>query len=310
MKKNIYYSFNFFFEFWKLRQIIKTENPDILHCLLPHANIIGRFAAIRRTCKVICSIRAKQYEKKYFIPLDRFTQKLVNCYLVNSKSLIQFEITQKIDKNKIVLIENGIDFENFKISNNPNKLRKELNLQNQIIISMVAHLRKQKDHPTALRAIKHLQKEFNICFLIIGVGNPFENEKIKIKSLINELELKNVKFLGFRDDIPNLLAITDVWISSTLYEGQSNSLLEAMAIGIPIVTTNISENAEIVRDGKEALLVPIKSPLLMSKAIKRLIKDKRLAESISKNAYDRVCAKYQINKTLKKLEQLYSSLLE
>ncbi|KKK53584.1 hypothetical protein LCGC14_3093320, partial [marine sediment metagenome] len=306
---NYYKNSKFFLEFWKLRQIIKKEKPDILHCFLPHANIIGRFAAIGSSCKVICSIRAKQCEKKYFLPFDRFTQKLVNIYTVNSKSLAQFEIVQKIDKNKIVLIENGIDFEIFKITNNPNNLRNELNLQNLIIISMVAHLRKQKDYPTALRAIKHLQKEFNICFLIIGTGNPFENEIYKIYNLIDELELSNVKLLGFRNDIPNLLAITDVWISSTLYEGQSNSLLEAMAMGIPIVTTDISENAEVVRDGKEALLVPIKSPLLMSKAIKRLITNKKLAKTISKNAYDRVYAKYHINKTLEKLEHLYSSLL-
>ena len=150
--------FNFFSEFWKLRQIIKKEKPDILHCFLPHSNIIGRFAAIGSSCKVICSIRAKQLEKKYFLPLDRFTQKLVNVYTVNSKSLAQFEIVQKIDNFKIVLIENGINFEKFKITNNPINLKKELNLGNSIIISMVAHLRKQKDYPTALRAIKYLQK--------------------------------------------------------------------------------------------------------------------------------------------------------
>jgi len=301
---------NFILEFAKLRNIIKKEKPNILHCFLRHSNIIGRFAAIGFQCKVIASIRVKLIEKPYFNFVDRITQQLVDIYTVNSNSLKKFIINYGIKKKPIVLIENGVDFNRFRISNNLEDIKKDLNLSDQkIIITMVAHLRKQKDYPTILRALSYLKKEIDFVFLSVGFGTKYEDDSEKIKKLTNKFDLKNVKFLGFRNDIPNILLITDIWVSSTLYEGQSNSLLEAMAMKKPIVTTDIPENAEVVRNNREAILVPIKSPLKMANSIKRLIYDEGLAKKLAINAYERVRRNYDINVTVKKLDRLYNSLV-
>ena len=303
-------SISSFLEFLKLRRIIKKENPDILHCFMVHANLIGRLVTIGLKCKVISSIRVKLINQKFLIFLDRLTQRFAECYMVNSNTLKEFVGNYGIKKKKIVLIQNGVDFDEIKTSPElQEELKKSLDIKKSKIITMVANLRKQKDYPTMLKAITLLRSKNDITFLSCGSGTIFEDESDTIMTYTKKLNLENVKFLGFRQDIPDILAITDIWVSSTLYEGQSNSLLEAMAMKKPIVTTNIPENAEVVRNEKEALLVPVKNPLKMAQAINKLIENEDLAEKLATNAYNRVLQKYNINNTIQRLERLYQSIL-
>lgn len=301
--------FDFIKAFIKLRKIIKSVKPQIIHCFMFHSNILGRFVAKEFRCKLICSIRTKLIYNRFGNFLDAISQILVDVYTVNSYSLKKFINRYGINRRKIVIIENGINFKNFKTIKEAGEIKKELNLPNIPIITMIANFKKQKDYPTMIKAIAHLQKEKDVYFLAVGTGLKFEDEKKKIELLIKQLNLKNVKFLGFRDDIPDILNITDIWVSSTLYEGQSNSLLEAMAMRKPIVTTDIPENAEVVRNGKEAILVPVKSPDKLAKAIKKLLINKNFSKKIAENAYKRVHKKYNIHKTFNKLEKLYNIVI-
>ena len=294
---------------FKLRKIIIKENPDILHCFMIHANIIGRLAAINHRCKVISSVRTKLINRRVINFIDFLSQTLVDIYLVNSKTLAKFIKSYGITKNKIVLIENGVDFKKFKIKNYSEELRHELNLTNLPIITMIANFKKQKDYPTMIRALALLKKDVDFCFLAVGTGLKFEDETNKIKNLVKSFKLDNVKFLGFRDDIPEILAITDIWVSSTLFEGQSNSLLEAMAMKKPIVTTNIDENKEVVRNNQTALIIPIKSPQILAESILKLIKNNELANFLAENAYKRVRKRYDFTKKVDSLLILYFSLV-
>lgn len=295
-------------EFSKLRKIIIKEKPEIIHCFMPHANLLGRFATFGYKCKLISSLWVVLLEKKYLNFFDMLSQRMVDLYTVNSNALKKFAIEYGILRNKIKVVESGVDLEKFQPKKDFINLRKELKLPDMHILTMVAHLRKQKDYPTMIRTLAILQADLDVCFLICGYGSKFEDETQNIKNLINKLNVKNVKLLGFRDDIIDILSITDIWVSSTLYEGQSNSLLEAMGMKKVIVTTNIPENAEVVRDGKEALLVPIRSPYKMASAIKKLINDQDLASKLSENAFKRVHKMYHIDNTINKLERIYQSL--
>lgn len=301
---------NLFQEFLKLRRILKKEKPDILHCFMIHANLLGRFAAIGLDIKVISSIRVKLINRKLLNFIDVLSQKLVDYYTVNSKSLKSFTIEHGIDRRKIVLIQNGVDFNEMELRGNSEDLLNELNLKDSIILTVVANYRKQKDYPTIIKSLNYLKDYKNLVLLSCGTGTIFEDESPTIKLLIRKLKLKNVRLLGYRNDIPDILGITDIWVSSTLFEGQSNSLLEAMAMKKPIITTNISENCEVVRHKKEALLVPIKSPRKMANAIMTLIENKQFAENIANNAYIRVYQNFNINKIIIKLLKFYDLLMK
>jgi len=293
----------------KLRKIIKEENPDILHCFMFHSNILGRFASMGCRCKVVSSIQTKLIGNKYGNFLDRISQRLVDSYMVNSRALFEFISNYGIKEKKIFLLENGVDFDRFKVKFPPASIKKALNLPDLPIITMVANFKKQKDYPTMIRALSYLQQDTEVYFLAVGCGLKFEDETERIEKLIRKLDLKNIKLMGFRDDIPEILSVTDIWVSSTLFEGQSNSLLEAMAMKKPIVTTNIPENLEVVRNGKEALLVPVKTPIELANNIKRLINNKKLSDTLASNAYNRVYKKYTLEKAFNKLNIFYKSLM-
>ena len=184
-------------------------------------------------------------------------------------------------------------------------MRKELGLPSHSILSTVANFKAQKDYPTIIKAINLLKNEIDFTYLIIGKGLRFEDQEHRIKQLIKHYNLNNVVFLGFREDIANILSITDIWLSSSIFEGQSNSLLEAMAMKLPIITTDIEENREIVRHTKEAILVPVNSPHMLAQSIKLLLEDKQLANSIAENAYFRVKKKYNQKDKINKLKNVY-----
>jgi len=300
---------NTFKAIFKLRKILKKENPDILHCFMFHSNIIGRLAAIGYRCKIISSIRTKLINNKFGNFLDMITQNLVDIYLVNSKTLFEFVNNYGVKNKKIFLIENGVNFKQFTVKRAPEEIKKELNLPDLPIITMVANFKKQKDYPTMIKALAYLNKDIEVCFLALGKGLEFEDETKKVKRLIEKFNLNNVKLLGFREDIPEILSITDVWVSSTLYEGQSNSLLEAMAMKKPIITTDIPENAEVICNFIEGLLIPTRNPMKLAEGIKKLILNKNLKDRLAENAFNKVHEKYNMEQMINKFEELYKILL-
>ncbi len=124
----------------------------------------------------------------------------------------------------------------------------------------MANFKAQKDYPTIIEAINLLKNKTEFTYLIIGKGLKFEDQGDSIKQLVNQFNLNNVIFLGYRDDIANILSITDIWVNSSIFEGQSNSLLEAMAMKLPIITTDIEENREIVSHNKDKSLCTYQLP--------------------------------------------------
>ncbi|TFG12835.1 MAG: glycosyltransferase [Promethearchaeota archaeon] len=288
-----------------VRKIIKKENPDIIHCILFHSNIIGRFAAIGLRKKIITSVRTKLLNNHIGNFIDFISQSLVDIYLVNSNSLRNFITHYGIKEKKIFLIENSIDFKIFKPTKAKEDIRNELNLPKIPVITTVANFKTQKDYPTIIKALNLIKDEFNFTYLILGKSLKFEDKELNIKALINKYGLKNVRFLGFRNDVANILSITDIWVSSTMFEGQSNSLLEAMAMSVPIITTNIPENKELVHHNKEALLIPVKSPTSLANSIKILLNDKEMAEKLAMNAQKRVRKLYNHQGPLNKIINLY-----
>ena len=296
----------------RLRKILIKEKPDIIHCFMVHANLLGRFASIGLKCKVVSSIRVKLIDKKYIplIILDVISKHLVNYYMVNSKTLLNFYLNLGISRNKIKLIENGIEVEKFKPNKKIREIKDNMGLEKEIpVISMIAHLRKQKDHETMIKALNFLKQRREFIFLMVGDYTPNLSVTLNVRKLIQKYHLKeNIKILGLRDDIPEILSITDIWVSSTLYEGQSNSLLEAMLMRKPIVTTNIPENAEVAKNNQHAILVPIRSPKKLAEKIGYLLDNEGIAERLSNYAYKRVKNNYNIQKTVLKLEELYDNL--
>lgn len=284
-----------------LKKEIKEFEPNIVHSFLPHANVVCKTVKffLKYKFKLICSIRVKEIKYIFHNIGERLFDFLCDIVITNSKTTKKFLVKKMhYDPEKINVIYNGVDFE--KING------KDIFPSRKKIIT-VANFRKQKDYMTNVKTCEELLKHRD-DFVVIYVG---EGEELgKIKKVVKKKGLKdNVKFLGKREDAKELVKGSDVFFLPTLYEGQSNALIEAMYYKCPIVTTDIPENKEIIKDGKEGVLVKVKDYKKMAMVLDKVLEDKDLRERLKKKAYEK-SKNFDVNKMVEGYEKVYSICVE
>jgi glycosyltransferase involved in cell wall biosynthesis len=214
---------------------------------------------------------------------------------------------------KLVTICNGIDPGPFLMATQDSHvqaIREELGIPHgQILIGNTGRLAPQKDNGTLVRALVSLKSwlpDLSFALLIIGDGP----DRSRLECLVQSLGLNShVYFLGFRKDIVELLAALDVFVSPSLWEGLSISILEAMAAARPIITTSILANAELIEHEVTGLLVPPGDPELLARAIARFIREPDLAQRCAMTARKRVLEYYTIDRMFQETWDLYINLL-
>jgi glycosyltransferase involved in cell wall biosynthesis len=196
---------------------------------------------------------------------------------------------------KLVAISNGIDPTEF-LGTGTSALRRELGIpEDTLIIGNTARLRPQKDNQTLVRAMAHLESILpeTRCVLLLAGDGP---DQPMLEDIVRSMDLRGkVLFLGFRSDIPEFLSAIDIFVSPSLWEGLSISLMEAMAAAKPIVTTSIPPNA--------------KSPEQLAAAIARFAQDRALSQRCASAARQRVLEHYTIDRMFMETWDLYVDLL-
>jgi glycosyltransferase involved in cell wall biosynthesis len=187
--------------------------------------------------------------------------------------------------------------------------KKEFNLPPEaFVITMVGRLHTQKDHRTLISAFQLITSILQNAYLLIVGQGPLRK---KLQQYSQALGIdRRTRFLGFRRDIPAILAITDVVVLSTHWEGLPLILLEAMASAKPVIATDISGNREVILDGKTGLLVPPRDPEILAQAITKLAKDPKKAKEMGEKGLLRVAECFSFEMMVKKTIELYESLNE
>lgn len=288
-------------------RLIKKEKPDILVTYLLHADIIGRIIGkITRIPIIVCSLRCAHQDKKLLIWIDRITSSLVNHYIALSEAVAQWATKiLKVNPKHISVITNGIDIDEIEITHTTiNSINKEYI---GTIISYIGRLDPQKGITYLLEGILLLRKSYRKPFTVLLIGDgPLKKEVQQIVST-NNLD-KIVKILGFQKNIPLYLAKTDIVISPTLFEGMSNSLLEAMAAGKPIITTDIPENRPLIQTGINGILVAPRDAKALADAMKKILDDPAEAARLGQAARSTIIEDFNIATSIEKLDQLFSTL--
>ncbi len=159
-----------------------------------------------------------------------------------------------------------------------------------------------------LEAWGKLAKDHQDVLLVIVGGGPLEK---KLKDQSRELGIEeNVKFFGFVNNIGDYLAATDIFVFPSFQEGFPNSVLEAMACGIPVISTKIGGVVDVIRDGENGLLVEPGNVNQLADALKKLISDAEYASTLGKNALKTVRENYDINVIANKYVKLYGRLMK
>jgi len=261
---------------------------------------------------IIPFLRTTYNHPKYLTAriLEWLTRPLVKQYLANSEAVKDFYVNNiGVRPEKITVIPNGIDIDYFdSIASDP-ELKKSLGIdQNDFVIICVANLHPNKGHQYLLEAFERLRTSSTTChpgpdpgsspkqklkLLLVGDGE----ERKKLEQQIESYRSKNnILFLGKRSDVSNLLKISNLFILPTLFEGMSNAIMEAMACELPIITTGINENKELIENNQTGILVPTKSSEAIYKAIKTILENPELRKNLSKNAKLFIGESFSLNK--------------
>jgi len=185
------------------------------------------------------------------------------------------------------------------------KKRKELGLSvGTAVIITVGELNANKNHIQVLEALSKLNKT-NFHYLIVGNG---ESEQ-KLKKAVNELMLQDkVSFLGFRRDVPELLTASDVFILTSRREGLPRAVMEAMAVGLPIIATDVRGNRDLVKSGENGYLVHLNDIEQTAMAIEQLTNSEDLRRSMGEKSKELV-KQYDLQNILKEMERIYDNIL-
>lgn len=222
-----------------------------------------------------------------------------------------------IPERKLMTIHNGIDPGKYMpLKRNP-EMRRRLGLEeDQLLIMAVGRINPVKDYPTLIRATYETKKALGDKrgFKLAIVG-PETQDHLSgggvmddLHTLCNELGVSNeINFLGKRDDIPELLAQADIFIQTSLTEGLSMSIMEAMSCELPLVATNVGGNRELILDGETGLLVKSRDPRSVSGGLEKLILDENLRRKMGLNGRKRIIEEFSLDVMTHKYESLYLS---
>lgn len=297
--------------FYKLYRLFKKIRPDIIHSHLSYmwlySTIPAKLAGVKGI--VLTEHANLMTPSILYCFLSRVTQKITDYIVTNSKQIKYFLIEHEGLNNKnIVIIPNGLDLNAYSCSGNRIKIQEELGLsEDDSVIGFVSRLQAPKDHYTLLDAIEKMLV-INKKVKLLLVGNGMEENNIK-----NYIESKGltecVLMLGYRRDIPDLLSCMEIFVLSSKKEGQSIAIMEAMAMGLPVVATASGGTPELVDNEITGILVSPCDSDALARALLRLIEDKQLSNSLGNAGKQYMQERYDIDIVIKQYQELYSNIL-
>jgi len=292
--------------------VLRRLHPDIIHSYLPSQNIYSALARLT-TCRsarlVVSKVSLGLYKKgRPLLNLaERWANHVADRVLVISKAVLNaILVTERAPIQKVSLIYNGIDVERFGPTSVPTSSI-PVDASRVPTIGVVATLSYRKGHDVLLRAMVRVVEELPETHLLcIGRdGGALASLQIQVEELSIS---KNVSFLGYRNDVPELLRTVAVVVHPSREEGLCNAILEAMAAGKPVVATNVGGIPEVVVDGKTGRLVPPESPGEMAEAILDFLRQPRVAAQFGTEGRERVLELFSLGRAVRQIEDLYLSL--
>ncbi len=262
---------------FSLLTFIRKNKIDIIHSYLLGSNMLGTIVAKLAGIPVIISDRnVNLLLNNRQMLLHKTASRLATVITAVAEKVRLINIEQGIPPDKIVTIYNGVELPKSKTAINILAKKREMGLDPACaVIGTVATLHHRKGHQYLLRAAAKIVSNLpEVQFLLIGDG-PLREE---LENLTERLNLNHkVIFAGHRDDVSKLLPLIDLFVLPSLAEGMSNALLEAMATGLPCVTTDVGGNGEVLLDGVTGFLVPAGDSEKLADAALTLLLNKDMA---------------------------------
>jgi glycosyltransferase involved in cell wall biosynthesis len=304
--------------FFDIKKLIKKSKPLIVHTHSSKAGLLGRLAAKLAGVSIIVHTPHGHVFLGYFGPIktrifiileklaSRITDKIVALTNREKEDHINLGIA---NENKFVVIPSGVELKKFKEVpyNEKQNFKKELGIpENSLVVGTTGRLVPVKGPEFLIEAAKYIIPKYpNTYFLFVGDGHLKKNLEKKASNLGIE---KNIIFLGWRNDIAEIISVYDIFVLPSLNEGMGRVLVEAMALGKPIVASNAGGIPDLVTHGKNGFLVPPKNPGQLAKYIQILLEDRERRERMGKAGKEMV-ENFSKEKMVEKIAELYKELI-
>ena len=295
----------------KIAKYARENDIDIIQSLLFMDNQIARLAGLISRKPVVTSIRGEILpllgKSKFWF--EHRMQILSKKIVVNSIWLKDYLVRYGSRSEKVVVIHNGTESDNFKSNVDPIVLRRKYGVaEDAKIIGIVARLHPMKDHATFFDAVKLVRESLpSVHAVVAGDGELSDTLRLYVKTIGLE---NNVTFLGnVTKELPDIYRIMDVFLLTSQWgESFPNVILEAMSASVPVVATNISAVPEIIEDGINGYLVKKKDAPLIAKQTLKILTDPDIRAQFVRNGLE-TAGVFTVESMVKKYEQLYRSIV-
>jgi len=317
--------FNFLYDLiilFELIKLLKRGHYDIVHTHTTKTGILGRIAArVNKVPIIIHGLHGSAFgafnsriSNWALIFFERLTGKFTNAYISVSDILSKKYIKEGLGiKAKYFTIYSGMDLDKF--YNVRKRIVREVKLSElginskSFVIGNVGRLEAVKGHKYLIDAFKKINEERQLIplkLLIIGDGA----EKNNLENYVKELNLEGkVIFTGYREDVEELMAVMDIFVLSSLREGLPRVLVQAAAVGIPLIAFNVDGVPEIVKNNYNGFLVRPKDVDQLTDSIIRYVDNKELINLYGQRGREFVKGKWSIEDMVNKIDKVYQSLI-
>lgn len=296
----------------RLIKLTRSWRPDVVHSHMVHANLLARALRLFVRVPVLISTIHNVYEGgPVWMAGYRLTNRVVDHITAVSQAAADRFVNERIvPREMVTVIPNGVDMDRMRnvAPEARVSIRRSLGLEREFVWIAVGRFEIAKDYPNMLRAFARVRERTSqAVLLLVGRGSlQADTEK-----LVGELGLAGaVRFLGVRHDIPEVMSTADGYVMSSAWEGMPMVLLEAAAAGLPIVTTRVGGNPEVVCEAESGYVVPPRDPSALAAAMLRLMDlPEQERRSMGIRGQEHVETHYGLHRVAERWEAIYRGVL-
>jgi glycosyltransferase involved in cell wall biosynthesis len=293
-----------------LLRLIREERIDVVQTTLFYADVIGTLAARLAGVTRIISWEAvtQPYGFKRMTAYRLAAKGFRMSVSVSDAIRLQVRDGRRVPGSRTRTIPYGVDTRKFRPLPGGASLRRTLGIPRRgLVFGTIARLTEQKGHRYLLEALPEIVRKCPDAFFVFAGDGPLRKS---LEAGVSALRIGNhVRFLGFRGDIPELLASFDAFVLPSLYEGLPNAALEAMACGKPVIATAVDGTPEAVLHGTTGWLVPPRDPRALAGAVLKFCSDRRLMRTLGRNGRERAVKWFGIDGQITAFDELYRQVL-
>jgi len=298
--------------YMQLIKIMKSDKFDAIHCHSPMGGVLARLAAKTvGISKVIYTAHGFHFYKGaplinwlVYYPIEKFLSKYTNLLITINQE--DYDRAKGFYAKNVEFVPGiGVDTNKFsEVMVNRKKKREELGISDDTVVLLsIGELIKRKNHETALKALAKVNSE-NFLYLICGRGEL----EYDLKNLTLSLGIEDkVKFLGYRNDILEICAASDVFLFPSFQEGLPVSVMEAMSAGLPIICSAIRGNIDLIKNDNGGFLFEPDDTNGIILNIEKILNDTDLRQTMGQRNIDEV-KKYDVKVVKDKMISLYNEL--